>query len=68
MIDRGMGCVGNANSYFISKYQIECNLRPGIAWTAETKTDVDDLYRYAEHMQRNYNYHYDNIMFFSQPT
>jgi gamma-glutamylputrescine oxidase len=43
----------------ISKYQIECNLRPGIAWTAETKTDVDDLYRYAEHMQRNYNYHYD---------
>ena len=39
----------------ISKYQIECNLRPGIAWTAETKTDVDDLYRYAEHMQRNYN-------------
>jgi gamma-glutamylputrescine oxidase len=40
----------------IRDHQIDCYLRPGIAWTAETGAGIDDLHRYADHMQRNYDY------------
>lgn len=43
----------------ISDHQIECFLRPGVAWTAETQSDTDDLHRYADHMQQHYNYEVD---------
>lgn len=53
--DLGQEAKGLVKS-LISDHQIDCYLRPGVAWTAEIKSDVDDLYRYAEHMQRHYDY------------
>lgn len=43
----------------ISDHQIECFLRPGVAWTAEIQSDTDDLHRYADHMQQHYSYEVD---------
>lgn len=40
----------------ISKHDIDCFLRPGIALTASNTTDVSDLHAYAEHMDRVYDY------------
>ncbi len=41
----------------IAKHQIDCHLKPGIAHTASTKRDVDDLHHYADHLQSTYDYH-----------
>lgn len=40
----------------ISKHQIDCHLKPGVAWTASTAGDVRHLHDYAEHLQRHYGY------------
>lgn len=40
----------------IATHDIDCYLRPGIAWAAERDGDVDDLHRYADHMARHYDY------------
>ncbi|MEO0403148.1 MAG: FAD-binding oxidoreductase [Pseudomonadota bacterium] len=43
----------------ITAHDIDCYLRPGVAWTAEDTSDVDDLHRYAAHMQQHYDYSVD---------
>lgn len=40
----------------IETHQIDCFLRPGIAWSASRDSDVADLHRYADHMESNYDY------------
>ncbi|WP_299691036.1 FAD-binding oxidoreductase [uncultured Tateyamaria sp.] len=40
----------------VAEHAIDCHLKPGLAWTAEHSSDVDDLHRYAEHMARHYDY------------
>jgi gamma-glutamylputrescine oxidase len=40
----------------IAAQDIDCYLRPGVAWTAQNAADVADLHRYADHMQRVYDY------------
>lgn len=40
----------------ISKHEINCHLRPGIAWTGFNAGEVRDLHGYVEHMQRDYGY------------
>ncbi|THD75747.1 FAD-binding oxidoreductase [Thalassobius vesicularis] len=40
----------------ISKHEINCHLRPGIAWTGFSAGEVRDLHGYVEHMQRDYGY------------
>lgn len=40
----------------VEKHNIDCYLRPGLAWTASTASDVADLHRYAEHMDHHYGY------------
>jgi len=43
----------------IAQHKIDCALRPGIAWTGESRSDVDDLSRYADHMATRYDYAVD---------
>lgn len=40
----------------VAKHGIECDLKPGIAWTGFGKSDTKHLHEYAEHMQREYGY------------
>lgn len=40
----------------ISKHQIDCHLKPGVAWTASSDTGAAELASYAEHLQKNYDY------------
>lgn len=40
----------------IKRHDIDCHLKPGVAWTASTKADVRHLHDYAEHLQRHYGY------------
>ena len=40
----------------VAEHDIDCYLRPGIAWTGETVGEVDDLHRYAGHMAQHYDY------------
>ena len=40
----------------IAKHDIACHLKPGIAWTGSTPSDVAHLHDYAELLQRDYNY------------
>jgi gamma-glutamylputrescine oxidase len=40
----------------IAEHQIDCFLKPGVAWTASDQGDVDDLHRYADHLARVYGY------------
>ncbi|MEM7632227.1 MAG: FAD-binding oxidoreductase [Pseudomonadota bacterium] len=40
----------------VAQHRIACDLKPGLAWTAEHASDVDDLHRYADHMGRHYDY------------
>lgn len=42
--------------HLISEHKIDCYLKPGVAWTASTQSDVDGLHRYADHLQQHYNY------------
>jgi len=40
----------------IARHDIECHLKPGIAWAGTSAGSVNDLHDYAEHMQRGYGY------------
>ncbi|SER06532.1 NAD(P)/FAD-dependent oxidoreductase [Thalassovita taeanensis] len=40
----------------IHDHQIDCHLKPGVAWTGFTAADTHHLHDYAQHMQRNYGY------------
>jgi gamma-glutamylputrescine oxidase len=40
----------------ISKHEIDCHLRPGVAWTGTSKRDVAHLHDYAHHLQDHYGY------------
>lgn len=40
----------------IAEHGIECHLRPGIAWTGETRGEVEELHAYAAHMAQHYDY------------
>ena len=40
----------------IAKHQIDCYLKPGVAHTASTQRDVDELHKYAEHLNSKYSY------------
>jgi gamma-glutamylputrescine oxidase len=40
----------------IKRHNIDCYLRPGVAWSASSKGDVDDLHHYADHMDHKYGY------------
>ncbi|MFT6023559.1 MAG: gamma-glutamylputrescine oxidase [Ascidiaceihabitans sp.] len=40
----------------IAQHGIDCYLRPGVAWSASSKGDVDDLHKYADHMHQHYDY------------
>lgn len=40
----------------IAKHGIECDLKPGVAWTASRQTDVRHLHSYAEFLENRYGY------------
>lgn len=40
----------------IKRHNIDCYLRPGVAWSASSKGDVDELHGYADHMDQKYGY------------
>ncbi len=40
----------------IAEHRIECDLKPGVAWTASSKGDVRHLHRYAAHLDARYGY------------
>jgi gamma-glutamylputrescine oxidase len=40
----------------IAEHQIDCHLRPGVAWTASSNADVRHLHDYAHHLQDRYGY------------
>lgn len=40
----------------IEAHDIQCHLKPGIAWTASHAADVADLHAYAELLQTKYDY------------
>ncbi|MEM6760191.1 MAG: FAD-binding oxidoreductase [Pseudomonadota bacterium] len=43
----------------VAAHDIDCFLKPGLAWTAESAGDADDLHRYADHMAQHYDYPLD---------
>jgi gamma-glutamylputrescine oxidase len=40
----------------IKKHNIDCHLKPGVAWTASDAGDLRHLHEYAEHLQTRYGY------------
>jgi gamma-glutamylputrescine oxidase len=40
----------------IADHDIDCHLKPGVAWTGSSAGQVRDLHAYADHLQRKYNY------------
>lgn len=40
----------------IATHEIDCYLKPGVAHTASTQREVDDLHRYAAHLHSKYGY------------
>ena len=40
----------------IADHKIDCDLKPGVAWTGSSTADVRHLHRYAEHLASRYNY------------
>lgn len=40
----------------IAEHDIDCHLKPGVAWTGSTKSDVAHLHDYAAHLQNTYDY------------
>lgn len=40
----------------VSKHGIDCDLKPGVAWTGFSTRETDDLRGYAELLQRDYGY------------
>ena len=42
--------------HLIKKHKIDCHLKPGVAWTASDKGDLEHLHAYADHLQTRYGY------------
>ena len=40
----------------VSRHAIDCDLKPGIAWTEFSDAEADDLHRYAAHLTDQYGY------------
>ncbi|KIN64428.1 Gamma-glutamylputrescine oxidoreductase [Sulfitobacter noctilucicola] len=40
----------------IAKHDIDCHLKPGVAWTASDKSDLNNLHDYAAFLQKRYGY------------
>jgi gamma-glutamylputrescine oxidase len=40
----------------ISEHAIECDLKPGVAWTGSTDSEVRHLHEYAAHLDKKYGY------------
>ncbi|SFE46391.1 gamma-glutamylputrescine oxidase [Sulfitobacter brevis] len=40
----------------IAEHKIDCHLKPGVAWTASSKSEVAHLHDYAHHLQSRYGY------------
>lgn len=40
----------------IARHEIDCFLRPGVAWSASSKKGVAGLHRYADHLASAYDY------------
>ncbi|KIN77981.1 NAD(P)/FAD-dependent oxidoreductase [Sulfitobacter mediterraneus] len=40
----------------IKEHNIDCHLKPGVAWTASDKGDLNHLHAYADHLQTRYGY------------
>ncbi|MDX5498938.1 MAG: FAD-binding oxidoreductase [Rhodobacterales bacterium] len=40
----------------IARHEIDCHLKPGIAWTGFSAREVDDLHRYVDLLQTGYGY------------
>jgi gamma-glutamylputrescine oxidase len=40
----------------VSKHDIDCDLKPGVAWTASSAHDVAELHGYARHLADRYGY------------
>ncbi len=40
----------------IARHQIDCHLKPGIAWAGSSQAEARDLHTYAEHLQKHYDY------------
>ncbi|CUH67707.1 Gamma-glutamylputrescine oxidoreductase [Thalassovita gelatinovora] len=40
----------------VAKHGIDCDLKPGVAWTGFGKRDTTHLHHYAEKLQRDYGY------------
>jgi gamma-glutamylputrescine oxidase len=40
----------------IADHDIECHLKPGVAWTGSSAAQVRGLHRYAEHLSHKYQY------------
>jgi gamma-glutamylputrescine oxidase len=53
--DMGLEAVALAKD-LIARHNIDCHLKPGVAWTASTDGDVSDLHKYADFLRENYGY------------
>jgi gamma-glutamylputrescine oxidase len=40
----------------VAEHDIDCHLKPGVAWTGSTQGDVRELHDYAAHLQEKYAY------------
>ncbi len=40
----------------IAEHDIDCHLKPGVAWTASSDSGVRDLHAYADHLATRYGY------------
>lgn len=40
----------------IAKHQIDCHLRPGVAWTATSRREAAHMHDYGHHLQDRYGY------------
>ena len=41
---------------------IDCQLRPGVAWTGSAPAEVRDLHAYADHLARHYGYDHMEVL------
>jgi len=40
----------------VARHGIDCHLKPGVAWTGSSGSEVDELHRYAAHLSDRYGY------------
>ncbi|KIN61637.1 Gamma-glutamylputrescine oxidoreductase [Sulfitobacter noctilucae] len=53
--DMGLDAVALVKD-LIATHDIDCDLKPGVAWTASSDKDVGHLHRYADHLRQAYGY------------